>query len=100
VPAEMLRDLDQQMKESVDGGLYFIDQIWVPLVGSIMDEALASSLRYLSDDGIESPWILSLSCRDVAESVGNMTRYEYSLSSLNEWTKYSAFQRKKAKLAL
>ncbi|GJS55099.1 reverse transcriptase domain-containing protein [Tanacetum coccineum] len=42
-PAEMLRDLDQQMEKKEDGGLYFMDRIWVPLVGDvrkmIMDEA-------------------------------------------------------------
>ncbi|GJY82028.1 hypothetical protein Tco_0494779 [Tanacetum coccineum] len=32
----------------------------VPLVGSEMDEAHASSMRYLSENEIESPWILSL----------------------------------------
>ncbi|GKC81980.1 putative reverse transcriptase domain-containing protein [Tanacetum coccineum] len=41
--AEMLRDLDQQMEIKEDGGMYFMDQIWVPLVGDvskmIMDEA-------------------------------------------------------------
>lgn len=41
--AEMLRGLDQQMERKEDGGLYFLDRIWVPLVGDvrkvIMDEA-------------------------------------------------------------
>ncbi|GJY16826.1 putative reverse transcriptase domain-containing protein [Tanacetum coccineum] len=44
--AEMLRGLNQQMEKKEDGGLYFMDQIWVPLVGSvrtlIMDKAHAS----------------------------------------------------------
>ncbi|GJS55098.1 putative reverse transcriptase domain-containing protein [Tanacetum coccineum] len=42
-PTEMLRDLDKQMEKKEDGGLYFMDRIWVPLVGDvrkmIMDEA-------------------------------------------------------------
>ncbi|GJU94209.1 putative reverse transcriptase domain-containing protein [Tanacetum coccineum] len=42
-PVEMLRGLDQQMENKEDGGMYFIDRIWVPLVGDvkkiIMDEA-------------------------------------------------------------
>ena len=41
--AEMLRGLDQQTERKEDGGLYFLDRIWVPLVGDvrkvIMDEA-------------------------------------------------------------
>nr|GEW08970.1 putative reverse transcriptase domain-containing protein [Tanacetum cinerariifolium] len=45
-PSEMLRGLDQQMEEKRDGGLYFMDRIWVPLIGDvrtmIMDEAHAT----------------------------------------------------------
>ncbi|GKE95695.1 putative reverse transcriptase domain-containing protein, partial [Tanacetum coccineum] len=41
--AERLHGLDQQMERKGDGSLYFMDQIWVPLVGGvrtvIMDEA-------------------------------------------------------------
>ncbi|GJU17238.1 putative reverse transcriptase domain-containing protein [Tanacetum coccineum] len=51
----MLRGLDQQMEKKEDGGLYFMDQIWVPLVGSIrtliMDEAHAS--RYYVHPGAD-----------------------------------------------
>ncbi|GJV91968.1 hypothetical protein Tco_1539781 [Tanacetum coccineum] len=47
-PAKMLRDLDQQMEKKGDGGLYFMDMIWVPLIGdvrtTIMDEAHATTL--------------------------------------------------------
>ncbi|GJS04293.1 putative reverse transcriptase domain-containing protein [Tanacetum coccineum] len=47
-PAEMLRSLDQQMEKKGDGGLYFMDRIWVHLVGDvrtlIMDESHA--MRY------------------------------------------------------
>nr|GEU88265.1 hypothetical protein [Tanacetum cinerariifolium] len=42
-PAEMFRGLNQQMEKKEDGGMYFMDRIWVPLVGDvrkmIMDEA-------------------------------------------------------------
>ncbi|GJU58339.1 putative reverse transcriptase domain-containing protein [Tanacetum coccineum] len=45
-PAEMLHGLDQQMEKKEDGGLYFMDRIWVPLIGDvrtmIMDEAHAT----------------------------------------------------------
>nr|GEU58548.1 reverse transcriptase domain-containing protein [Tanacetum cinerariifolium] len=34
-PAKMLRCLDQQMGKKEDGGLYFMDQIWFPLVGDV-----------------------------------------------------------------
>ncbi|GKA65357.1 hypothetical protein Tco_0765064, partial [Tanacetum coccineum] len=45
-PAEILHGLDQQIEKNKDGGLYFMNRIWVPLVGSvrilIMNEAHAS----------------------------------------------------------
>nr|GEU87366.1 reverse transcriptase domain-containing protein [Tanacetum cinerariifolium] len=53
----------------------------------IMDETHASSMRYLSGNGIETSWILSLSYRDIAKSVRNAFGYEYRLSSSNGWTK-------------
>ncbi|GJV46429.1 putative reverse transcriptase domain-containing protein [Tanacetum coccineum] len=46
VPAERLHRLGQQMERKEDGGLYFMNKIWVPLVGDVrtlfMDEAHAS----------------------------------------------------------
>ncbi|GJV56616.1 putative reverse transcriptase domain-containing protein [Tanacetum coccineum] len=45
VLAERLHGLDQQMERKGDESLYFMDRIWVLLVGSVMDEAHAS--RYL-----------------------------------------------------
>ncbi|GJU65816.1 putative reverse transcriptase domain-containing protein [Tanacetum coccineum] len=45
-PTEILCGLDQQIEKKEDGGLYFMNRIWVSLVGSvrtlIMDEAHAS----------------------------------------------------------
>ncbi|GKC09791.1 hypothetical protein Tco_1001401 [Tanacetum coccineum] len=45
VLTERLHGLDQQMERKGDESLYFMDRIWVLLVGSVMDEAHAS--RYL-----------------------------------------------------
>ncbi|GJV37028.1 putative reverse transcriptase domain-containing protein [Tanacetum coccineum] len=46
-PAEMLRGMDKQMEKKEVGGLYFMDRIWVPLVGDtrivIMNEAHSTS---------------------------------------------------------
>ncbi|GKB18935.1 putative reverse transcriptase domain-containing protein [Tanacetum coccineum] len=43
----MLHGLDQQMEKKEDGGLYFMDRIWFPLIGDIrtiiMGEAHATS---------------------------------------------------------
>ncbi|GKA01151.1 hypothetical protein Tco_0673816 [Tanacetum coccineum] len=51
VLAERLRGLDQQMERKGDESLYFMDRIWVLLVGSVMDEAHAS--RYLLHPGAD-----------------------------------------------
>ncbi|GKC03644.1 putative reverse transcriptase domain-containing protein [Tanacetum coccineum] len=46
VPSEMLRGLDQQMERKGNGGLHFMDRIWIPLIGDvrtmIMGEAHAT----------------------------------------------------------
>ncbi|GJW32371.1 hypothetical protein Tco_0052403 [Tanacetum coccineum] len=114
VLAERLRGLDQHMERKGDESLYFMDRIWVLLVGSVMDEAHASSLRYLSENEIESPWILSLNFQgqsnnskewnsgddqlrlrwmiylvvlaDAAESVRDAIGFEYCLASSSGWT--------------
>ncbi|GKC72707.1 reverse transcriptase domain-containing protein [Tanacetum coccineum] len=53
--AERLHGLDQQMERKGDGSLYFMDRIWVPLVGDvrtvIMDEAHKS--RYSVHPGAD-----------------------------------------------
>ncbi|GKC83434.1 putative reverse transcriptase domain-containing protein [Tanacetum coccineum] len=52
---EMLCGLDQQMEKKEYGGLYFVDRIWVPLIGDvrkiIMDEA--HSMRYSIHPGAD-----------------------------------------------
>ncbi|GKA93513.1 hypothetical protein Tco_0815499 [Tanacetum coccineum] len=45
--AERIHGLDLQMERKGDESLYFMDRIWVLLLGSVMDEAHAS--RYLTD---------------------------------------------------
>ncbi|GJZ18542.1 putative reverse transcriptase domain-containing protein [Tanacetum coccineum] len=45
-PAKILRSLNHPMEKKGDGGLYFMDRIWIPLIGDvrtmIMDEAHAT----------------------------------------------------------
>ncbi|GKA24335.1 putative reverse transcriptase domain-containing protein [Tanacetum coccineum] len=47
-PAKMLQGLDNQMEHRSDGALYYLDRIWVPLMGDvrtlIMDEAHKTKL--------------------------------------------------------
>ncbi|GJX89229.1 putative reverse transcriptase domain-containing protein [Tanacetum coccineum] len=54
VLAERLHGLDQQMERKGDESLYFMDQIWDLLVGSIMDEAHAS--RYFLHPGVDKTY--------------------------------------------
>ncbi|GKD06060.1 putative reverse transcriptase domain-containing protein [Tanacetum coccineum] len=58
LPSERLNGLEQQMEKRDDGSLYFLDRIWVPLVGdvriTIMDEAHAS--RYLVHSGADKTY--------------------------------------------
>ncbi|GJT77705.1 putative reverse transcriptase domain-containing protein [Tanacetum coccineum] len=75
--AERLHGLEQQMERKGDESLYFMDRIWVLLVGSVMVEAHASSLRYLSENEIESPWILSLNFQGQSS--------EYDVNWVMEW---------------
>ncbi|GKC95881.1 putative reverse transcriptase domain-containing protein [Tanacetum coccineum] len=54
-PAKILRGLDQQIEKKEDGGLYFMDRIWVPLVSNIrtiiMDEV--HSIIYSIHSGVD-----------------------------------------------
>ncbi|GJX73742.1 putative reverse transcriptase domain-containing protein [Tanacetum coccineum] len=69
VLAERLHGLDQQMERKGDESLYFMDRIWVLLVGSVMDEAHASSKEWNSgDDQLRWRWMIYLVVLlDVAE---------------------------------
>ncbi|GKA18689.1 hypothetical protein Tco_0698604 [Tanacetum coccineum] len=54
VIAERLHGLDQQMERKGDKSLYFMDRIWVLLVGSVINEAHAS--RYLVHPGADKTY--------------------------------------------
>ncbi|GKD25548.1 putative reverse transcriptase domain-containing protein, partial [Tanacetum coccineum] len=94
-PAEMMRGLDQQMKKE-DKGLYFMDRIWVPLIGDLRtmimgeEHTTRSSIHPGADkmyyDLRDMYWWPVLA--DVAEGIGNTTKHEYDLSSSNRWTNY------------
>ncbi|GJT96459.1 hypothetical protein Tco_1091977 [Tanacetum coccineum] len=51
---ERLHGLDQQMERKGDKSLYFMDRIWLLLVGSVMDEAHSS--RYLVHPGVDKTY--------------------------------------------
>ncbi|GJR57699.1 hypothetical protein Tco_1499861 [Tanacetum coccineum] len=84
VLTERLHGLDQEMERKADESLYFMDQIWVPLVGSVMDVAHASRLGWM---------IYLVVLVDAAESVRDMIGFEYCLASSSGWTN-SALVRK------
>ncbi|GJV64266.1 hypothetical protein Tco_1475094 [Tanacetum coccineum] len=103
-PAEMLRDLDQQMEKRADDGkanvvtdalsrkervkprrvrvIAMTIQYGVPLVGSEMDEAHASSKEWNSgDDQLRLRWMIYLVVlADAAESVRDTIGFDYHSS--------------------
>ncbi|GJR56878.1 hypothetical protein Tco_1499040 [Tanacetum coccineum] len=76
--AERLHGLEQHMERKGDGNLYFMGRIWVLLVGSVMVEAHASRLRWMT-------YLVVLA--DAAESVRDAIGFEYCLAYSSEWTK-------------
>ncbi|GJS73222.1 hypothetical protein Tco_0706063 [Tanacetum coccineum] len=80
VLAERLHGLDQQMERKGDESLYFMDRIWVLLVGSVMDEAHASSKEWnFGDDQLRLRWMIYLVVlADVAENVIDALDLEYA----------------------
>ncbi|GKB71351.1 hypothetical protein Tco_0932763 [Tanacetum coccineum] len=89
-PTERLHGLNQQMVRKEDESLYFMDRIWVPLVGGvrtiIMDEAHKS--RYSVHPGGDKMYH---DLRDMywwSESLRDAIGYEYGLSSSDGWTNY------------
>ncbi|GJS97493.1 hypothetical protein Tco_0804461, partial [Tanacetum coccineum] len=78
-PSEM-QALSEQLQELQDKAQSeAFKQENVPLVGSEMDEAHASSLRYLSENEIESSWILSLNFQ------GQSSEYDVACSMGRDW---------------
>ncbi|GJU03471.1 putative reverse transcriptase domain-containing protein [Tanacetum coccineum] len=112
VLTERLHGLDQQMERKGDESLYFRRFVKVVKATLSNDFWLLNSLRYLSKNEIESPWILSLNFQDnskewnsgddqlrlrwmiylvvladAAESVRDAIGFEYCLASSSGWTK-------------
>ncbi|GJW11619.1 hypothetical protein Tco_1577446, partial [Tanacetum coccineum] len=87
VLTKRLRGLDQQMERKGDKSLYFMDRIWVLLVGSVMDEAHASSKEWNSgDDQLRLRCMIYLVVLvDAAESVRDAIGFEYCLASSRGW---------------
>ncbi|GJZ45089.1 hypothetical protein Tco_0592685 [Tanacetum coccineum] len=82
VCAERLHGLEQQMERKGDESLYFMDRIWVLLVGSVMVEAHASRLRWT---------IYPVLLEDTEESVRDAIGFEYCLASSSGWTKVKLY---------
>ncbi|GKA74827.1 putative reverse transcriptase domain-containing protein [Tanacetum coccineum] len=81
VLTERLHGLDPQMERKGDESLYFMEQMWVLLVGSVMDEAYASSKEWNSgDDQLKLRWMIYLVVlADVAENVIDAIGFESSV---------------------
>ncbi|GJX34384.1 putative reverse transcriptase domain-containing protein [Tanacetum coccineum] len=97
----MLRGLDQRMEKKEDGGLYFMDRIWVLLVGSvrtlIMDKAHASRMKHQRPSGLlqqpEIPeWKWDRITMDfITRSLRSSSGYDMNWVILNRLTKSAHF---------
>ncbi|GJU02125.1 putative reverse transcriptase domain-containing protein [Tanacetum coccineum] len=78
-PAERLHGLDQQMEKKRDGGLYFMDRIWVPLVGGVRTIIIdkAHKTRYYVHPGADKMYY---DLRDMYW--WRATREDYSMEKL------------------
>ncbi|GJU84223.1 hypothetical protein Tco_1291769 [Tanacetum coccineum] len=89
--AERLHGLEQQMERKGDESLYFMDRIWVLLVGRVMVEAHASSEYDVNwvmiDRLIKLAHLLAIQEDYAAESVRDAIGFEYCLASSSGWTK-------------
>ncbi|GJT15577.1 putative reverse transcriptase domain-containing protein [Tanacetum coccineum] len=66
--AELLRGLDTQFERKDDGGLYFMDRIWIPSSGNTIHVKIPA---------------------DTSKGVGNAVGYEYGLPSSKKWSETS-----------
>ncbi|GJX92332.1 putative reverse transcriptase domain-containing protein [Tanacetum coccineum] len=108
-PSEMLGGLDARFKKKDDGGLYFMDRIWIPSTGDvrtlIMDEAHITKYSVHSDvdkmyyDLRDLYWTTSTTKNPRVEvgednhgleGIGNAFGYEHGLPSLNRWADWDA----------
>ncbi|GKA38194.1 putative reverse transcriptase domain-containing protein [Tanacetum coccineum] len=96
-PTERLHGLDQQMERKEDEILYFMDRIWVPLVGGVKAEhqrptGLLQQPKYPVEMGIYQYWIFitklhrSKSGHDtIWIVVDRLTKSAYFLATLGDY---------------
>ncbi|GJY85479.1 hypothetical protein Tco_0499505 [Tanacetum coccineum] len=104
VLAERLHGLDQQMERKGDESLYFMDRIWVPLVGGvrtvIMDEAHKS--RYSVHPGADKMYYdlrditVAVNERDIATYVSRMFNCVQGNSRVKKYEELSAIEKLQA----
>nr|GEU61371.1 putative reverse transcriptase domain-containing protein [Tanacetum cinerariifolium] len=87
VPAERLHGLDQRIERKEYESLYFIDHVWVPLVGGvrtiIMDEDDMTSARV---NYFGSRWTVYITfLANITKFFSDAIGYEYGLSSSDGW---------------
>ncbi|GJY58286.1 putative reverse transcriptase domain-containing protein [Tanacetum coccineum] len=58
VLAERLHGLDQQIERKEDKSLYFMDKIWVPLVGDVRMVILNEAYKSRSRSGHDTIWLI------------------------------------------
>ncbi|GKD98204.1 putative reverse transcriptase domain-containing protein [Tanacetum coccineum] len=58
VPAKRLHGLDQQMERKEDESLYFMDHIWVPLVGDVRTIIMDEAHKTRTKSGHDTIWVV------------------------------------------
>nr|GEY96231.1 putative reverse transcriptase domain, ribonuclease H-like domain, aspartic peptidase domain protein [Tanacetum cinerariifolium] len=96
-PAEMLRGLDVQFERKDDGGLYFMDRIWIPSAGNVrtllMNEANTS--KYYVHRGADK---MNYDLRDLywwpemEKDIARLTKYAHFLP-IREYYKMDKLER-------
>ncbi|GKB90017.1 putative reverse transcriptase domain-containing protein, partial [Tanacetum coccineum] len=80
VPAERLHGLDHQMKRKEDESLYFMDRIWVLLVGCVRTIIMDESHKTRSKSGHDTIWVIVDRLTKSAHFL--TTRKDYSMEKL------------------
>ncbi|GJW81542.1 putative reverse transcriptase domain-containing protein, partial [Tanacetum coccineum] len=76
VPAERLHRLDQQMERKEDESLYFMDRIWVPLVGGVRTIIIDETHKTRTKSGHDTIWVI----------VDRLTKSAYFLATREDYS--------------
>nr|GEX86763.1 putative reverse transcriptase domain-containing protein [Tanacetum cinerariifolium] len=76
-PTEKLRGLDQQIEKKDDGGMYFMDRIWISLVGDVR--------KMIMDEAHTTTYSIHLGADKMYHDLGDMTHQRSSSKELCDY---------------